>query len=158
MQVAEDLLKLYNARKKALLKFSASDDYEAWTRMLTLLGVDGTSSDETEEETEGSKIRQVQRIPKLWRNDRIDILLRVLDKASLVPDLLGRKPKGHQRRRLRTGDHPTLSNTNLSSLKYPRNFYDIDWIKEHKPAVIELLIENWCIPIELPVRTFVFET
>lgn len=119
--------------------------------MLNILGVDGTSSDETDEETESTKIHKVRRIPKPWRSNEIDILLRVLDKASREPDPLGRKPKGHQRRRLRTGDHPTLLNPNLISLKYPQNFYDMDWIKEHKPAVIELLTESWGVPLQLPV-------
>ncbi|KIJ31790.1 hypothetical protein M422DRAFT_53247 [Sphaerobolus stellatus SS14] len=100
------------------------------------LGVDGTSSDESEDET--CSTNRFYRIPQPWRSRRIDRMVGRIDDAR---DEAARRKRRFIRSgrvfRVRIGDHPTKKNTKVPP-GLPLDFYNAEWLSMH-PEIIKQL-------------------
>ncbi|KIJ24041.1 hypothetical protein M422DRAFT_275263 [Sphaerobolus stellatus SS14] len=101
------------------------------------LGVDGTSSDESESEMYSNRFF---RIPQPWRSQKLDRMINRIDAARDEAARQKRRfPRSGRIFRVRVGDHPTkLSITVPPGL--PLNFYNQAWLSTH------LEVSKWLSP------------
>ncbi|KAF8574155.1 hypothetical protein K439DRAFT_1624555 [Ramaria rubella] len=112
---------------------------ESYLKLLLALGLDGTSSDETESDNDAPSVPRVQRIPKTWQNKAVEPLLRHIDAARDQSMLLYSAPgRAGRLPRVRNGDHPTQKHS-VGVCGMPENLYDPDWLRSKHPRAAELL-------------------
>lgn len=112
-------------------RVSALEQHDFDTKTLTLLGVDGMSSDDSDRDEDGTVCSYIiRRVP--WRSDELSDWLRQIDNVPTTTTL-GRKGK-HRLPRLNTG---TNTSTRKAPNGLPKSFYNDEWSAklDTKPAV-----------------------
>lgn len=111
------------------------------------------SSDETDEDISS---RVFWRIPQVWRNPELTLLLKHVDSYYRQPDFRGVDitRKGNMRRKRSPSDHPELIRTEIPNEFYPKNFYNLTWLADNLPESLLYLNKTWEQELELPVGHF----
>lgn len=110
-----------------------------WTFLLqtmTFLGTQGTSSDESDEETAATNTLQVHKMP--WRRP-MDLQLAEIDRLRKVENV-GRDSRGMKPMiRRRDGPGPALKSTRRVPRKLPEALYDPQWLSSRNEMYIDNL-------------------
>lgn len=137
---------LFDARIKICDAGVQGRQKEAWQALYTMLntlGVDGNSSDETDDETHTVKIRE-------WRSAEVMTLLRYIDENRKRTNGYG-NPLPGARPRLRTRPRYPLTSRREAMACLPRNFYNDAWYDSL--TEIEQVQLGVGEPVELPKVT-----
>ncbi|KIJ35402.1 hypothetical protein M422DRAFT_262365 [Sphaerobolus stellatus SS14] len=100
------------------------------------LGVDGTSSDESENETHSNN--RFFRIPQPWRSQQLDRMVGRIDAAREEAARRKRRfPRSGRVFRIRIGDHPMKEST-IVTPGLPFDFYNQEWLSS-RPEIAKWL-------------------